>query len=384
MRRGRKSPVEPAAHIPDEGRGLRGGVPRALVILIGAAAGVVALAGVRSVAWLIGPVFLALIIVITANPVQTWLRRHGWPRWAAALVLMIVVYVVLLGLFAVVIISVGELVTVLPQYAAQANVSVQKAVNALGDAGVGQQQLKSIASSLDIGKLVSLAGKLVAGIGGLVSNVFFLLILLLFLSIEATWAEGRLAAIGGDRPWITDALGRFSRGTRKYMIVTTVFGFIVSVLDSVGLFIVGVPGAVLWGLLAFVTNYIPNVGFVIGVIPPALVALLIGGWPKALIVVAIYCVLNFVVQSLIQPQFVADSLGLSTMVTVLALVFWAWLLGPIGAILAIPATLLCKALFVDVDPRAGWADVLLSRPPRPPERPEPAPAPAEDPPSSAA
>ena len=382
MRLGRKSPVVPAAHIPEDGRGTRGGVPRALVILIGAAAGVVTLAGVRSVAWLIGPVFFALVIVITASPVQTWLRRHGWPRWAAALALMLVVYIVLLGLFVVVVISVGELVTVLPQYVSQANGSVQKAINALGNAGVGKQQLQSIASSVNIGKVVSLAGKLVAGIGGLVTNVFFILVLLLFMSAEATWVENRLAAIAGDRPWITDALGRFAKGTRSYMLVTTIFGFIVAVLDVVGLAIIGVPGAILWGFLAFVTNYIPNIGFIIGVIPPALVALLTGGWSEALIVVAVYCVLNFIVQSLIQPQFVGDTVGLSTMVTVLALVFWAWLLGPIGAILAIPATLLCKALFVDVDPRAGWANVLLSQPPKPP--PPRVPEPVAEPPSPAA
>lgn len=355
----------PDTLIPDESRRMRAGVPRALVILIGAASTVVILAGVRQVAWLIGPVFLAMVIVITANPVQTWLRRHGWPRWLAALALMIVVYAVLLGLFAVVIVSIAELATVLPQYAAQANGAVQKAIDALGKAGVGRDQMRDVASSVDVSKLVGLARTLVAGIGGIVTNVFFLLALLLFLSVEATWVEDRFRGIGKDRPWITGALQRFAGGTRTYMLVTTVFGFIVAVLDTAALYIIGIPGAILWGLLAFVTNYIPNIGFIIGVIPPALLALLVGGWVKAVIVVVVYCALNFVVQSLIQPQFVAGSVGLSTIVTVLALVFWAWLLGPLGAILAVPATLLCKALFVDIDPKAGWADALLSQPPKP-------------------
>ena len=93
MRLRRKTtPGPPDPLIPDESGRLRAGVPRALVLLIGAAATVVTLAGVRSVAWLVGPVFLALVIVITANPVQAWLRRHGWPRWLSAAALIVVVY----------------------------------------------------------------------------------------------------------------------------------------------------------------------------------------------------------------------------------------------------------------------------------------------------
>ncbi|HEX3592534.1 MAG TPA: AI-2E family transporter, partial [Pseudonocardiaceae bacterium] len=249
MRIRRKTLGLPDTLIPDETGRLRAGVPRALVILIGAASMVVILAGVRQVAWLIGPVFLALVIVITANPVQMWLRRHGWPRWLAAAALMVVVYVVLLGLFAVVVVSIAELATVLPQYVSQANSAVQKAVNTLGGAGVGRDQLRDVASSLDVSKLVSLAKGLVGAIGGVVTNVFFLLALLLFLSVEATWAEERFASIARDRPWITGALQRFAGGTRSYMLVTTVFGFIVAVLDTVALYIIGVPGAVLWGLL---------------------------------------------------------------------------------------------------------------------------------------
>ncbi|HLM07752.1 MAG TPA: AI-2E family transporter, partial [Blastococcus sp.] len=122
--------------------------------------------------------------------------------------------------------------------------------------------------------------------------------------------------------------------------------------------IIGVPLPVLWGLLSFLTNFIPNIGFVIGLVPPALLALLEGGVPMMLTVVAVYCVLNLVIQSLIQPRFVGDSVGLSMTMTFLALIFWAWLLGPVGALLAIPMTLLFKALLVDVDPSGRWAIAL--------------------------
>lgn len=340
----------PVVLLPADGR--VGVVPRALVILLGAAAAVITIAGVRAVAWLVGPVFLALVIVITVSPVQTWLRRNGLPRWLAGAVLLVVVYAVMVALFLVVIISLAQLAMLVPHYVARANELVHDVVAALGRLGVDEQQVRAAASSMDVGKLAEFAGSLLASLGGLVTNLLFLLALLLFLCTEATWVEQRFGVIAEDRPWITAALGRFAGGTRSYLLVTTVFGFIVAVLDAGALALIGIPAPILWGLLSFVTNYIPNIGFIIGVAPPALLGLLDGGWPKLLTVIVVYVLLNFVIQSLIQPRFVASSVGLSTLVTVLALVFWAWLLGPLGALLAVPATLPLKALFVDIDPKA--------------------------------
>ncbi|MEU4673192.1 AI-2E family transporter [Amycolatopsis sp. NPDC023774] len=344
-------------------------LPRVLVIMVGAASVVITLAGLRAIAFIVGPVFLAMVIVVTASPVQTWLQRKGWPRWLTTVALVAVVYLVILSLVFVVIVSLAQLATLLPTYAAKASDLLRSATDQLAQFGVGPQQLRDLASSLDLGKLANLVGSLLTGVGGVLTNLVFLLALLLFLSTEATWADQRLDAIDTDRPWLTAAFHRFAEGTRSYILVTTVFGFIVAVLDGAALAILGVPVPILWGLLAFVTNYIPNVGFVIGVIPPALLSLLDGGWEKMIIVVVVYCALNFVVQSLIQPRFVGGSVGLSTLVTVLALVFWSWLLGPLGAILAVPATLLIKALFVDIDPTAGSADALIrmiaKRPGRP-------------------
>uniref|UniRef100_UPI0025B08781 AI-2E family transporter n=1 Tax=Amycolatopsis solani TaxID=3028615 RepID=UPI0025B08781 len=339
-------------------------LPRALVVLLGAAAAVIVLAGVQAVAWLAGPVFLAFVVVITLDPVRKWLRDKGWPRWLTVTVLVITVYAVLLSFFLVVVVSVAQLSALLPHYTGRANELLHDGLTVLGRFGVGEPQLRAMLSSVDAGKLVGFAGSLLAGVGGLVTNLAFLLALLLFLSAETAWAGQRLGRIARDRPWISASLRGFASGTRRYLLVTTVFGGLVAALDTTALALLGIPGAVLWGLLAFVTNYIPNVGFIIGVAPPALIALLDGGWSSLLVVLVVYAGLNFVVQSLIQPRFVAGSVGLSTLVTVLALVFWTWLLGPLGAVLAVPATLLAKALLVDVDPRARWAEALLSAPRR--------------------
>ena len=124
----------------------------------------------------------------------------------------------------------------------------------------------------------------------------------------------------------------------------------------------------LWVILAFVTNYIPNIGFVIAVIPPAILALLTGGWGACLAVIIAYCVINLTMQDFIQPKFVSDAVRLSLTLTFFSVVFWALVLGPIGAVLAIPATLLVRALLLDADPDAFWARSLSGDPADPPTR----------------
>ena len=186
------------------------------------------------------------------------------------------------------------------------------------------------------------------------------------MAIESSGFPRRMALVGEERPHLPVALTLFAQGTRSYLLVSTVFGAIVAVGDWIALTIIGVPAAALWGLLAFVTNYVPNIGFVLGVVPPALLGLLAGGWGELIAIVVVYSLLNFVVQTLIQPRFVGDSVGLSMTVTFIALLFWGWVLGALGALLAIPLTLLVKALLVDVDPRGHWLDALLREEPRAP------------------
>ena len=285
--------------------------------------------------------------------------RRGWPGWATSLVVVILVYAILFGLALGIIISIARLATELPKYASTAQGLVTSATARLAALGVGPEQLQQAAGSLDLGKLAGVLGALLSSIAGLATNFVFLLALLLFLSVEAGGMGDRFALIAEDRPKIIKALGHSAWGTRQYLLVTTVFGFIVAALDSVALALLGIPLAVTWGLLSFITNYIPNVGFLIGVVPPALLGLLTGGPQLMVIVIIVYCGINFVVQSIIQPRFIGDAVGLSVTITFVALVFWAWLLGPLGAILAIPLTLMCKAILVDVDPQARWAEVLL-------------------------
>ncbi|MFC4082210.1 AI-2E family transporter [Amycolatopsis samaneae] len=332
--------------------------PRALVLLLGTAAAVVCVAGVKAIAWLAAPTLLAAVVVLTLGPVHGWLRRRGFPRWAATTALVVSVYGTLAAFTVALVVSVTELAALLPRYAERLTRLVADATDALGRLGIGPSRPREVAPALDPGKLLSYLGSLLSDLTGVTTSLVFLLGLLLFLSTGIADAERRLAGIADDRPRTAEALRDFARRVRRYLVVTTVFGLVVAALDTAALLLLGVPLAVLWGLLSFVTNYIPTIGFLLGLAPPALLALLDDGWRAMLAVLVVYGVLNFVVQSLIQPRYVGNAVGLSATATFVALVFWSWVLGPLGALLSVPATLLVLAVLADT-PRRGWVTALV-------------------------
>ncbi|BDU06392.1 AI-2E family transporter [Nocardia cyriacigeorgica] len=334
-------------------------IPRGLIVLLAIAAAVIAVAGAKAFAGIIGPVFLALMLTIAVQPVQVWARKRGWPGWLGMVGALVAVVAILLGLIGALLLSAAQLATELPKYTDSLDDLLAGVRSRLADAGIDDERINNALSGIDLGKLVRLLDDVLAGLLGIFSNVFFLLALLLFMAVDGMTISARMRLVERVRPDIAYALGRFVVGTRKYLLVSTVFGLIVAVLDGGALWLLGVPLPVLWAILSFITNYIPNIGFVIGLIPPALLALLDGG-PMAMVwVIVVYSVINFVIQSIIQPKFVGDAVGLSVTVTFLSLVFWSWVLGALGALLAIPLTLLVKALLLDIDPSTRWVDALI-------------------------
>ena len=200
---------------------------------------------------------------------------------------------------------------------------------------------------------------MLTGILGALGGLFFLVTVMFFFVVAVRGFEPRMAWLRGSKPQLAAALAKFVNGTQKYLVMTALFGAIVGALDSVALWLIGVPLPLAWGFFSFITNFIPNIGFVIGIVPPSLLALLDSGWQQMVLVILVYSVLNVTIQTFIQPRFVGNSVGLSAEMTYMSLVVWAFLLGALGALLAVPMTLLLRAFFVDADPRAAWAAPLI-------------------------
>ena len=338
---------------------LNRGLPRAVIILVGLGAAIFALIGLRQLSWLIGPVFLAMVIVILVHPLHGWLRRYHVPSAVALVLLLVSIYGTITVIVVVVAVSLARLVGLLPEYAAELEILLQDLRDRLAVVGIGPEQARALTSMIEPSRAVQAVTAVLAQVVSFGANVVLLLSLLLFMGVDSTGVRPRMTSITAQRPLFAGALRSFAVKTRRFLGVTTVFGLITGFADTLLLLWLDIPLAVLWGLLAALCNYIPYVGFVIGVIPPAVLALLIGGLPLMLVVIISYILLNSLFTSLIQPYFVGDAVGVSTTMTLVSLVLWGWVLGALGAILAIPLTLLCKAVLVDADPRATWVNALI-------------------------
>lgn len=335
-------------------------VPRVVVLLLGFAAAWIVVGGLRSLSSIVGPAFLALVLTIGTQPVRAALERRGLPSWVGVLLALGIVYVGLIGFTVALTVALARFATLLPSYEPEMERLLAAAVDWLSRQGVGEAQIAEMLAGFDLDRLVSLAGSLVSGLVGVLSGLFLVVTLVLFMVVDASGFSSRLRRLPAEHEHWVAAMTTFGAATRRYIVVSTVFGLIVAVLDTVALMWLGVPVALLWGLLSFVTNYIPNIGFVLGVVPPALIGLLEGGPSLMIWVLVVYSVLNVAVQTVIQPKVVGDAVGLSTTVTMLSLVFWAFTLGSTGALLAVPLTLFAKAVLVDADPRTHWISPLIT------------------------
>jgi AI-2 transport protein TqsA len=338
----------------------RPALPRGLIILLGVAAALVVALGMRQFSNILGPVFLALVLSIAVHPVRRLAARYHLPAWLGMILSLITVYLIVFGLFAILVIAGIQFASLLQSYGPQFQAFLQDASQALQSVGVSQEKLQDFVNDLSPSRLVGVASSLLGGLAGVLSDAFFLIVLLFFTVVDAGDFASKLKRdpVHGKR--LADVFDRFARGSRQYLAVATVFGAIVAFCDLIALWILDIQYAWLWALLAFITNYIPNIGFIIGLVPPTIIALLDKDVLTAIIVVAVYCVLNFVIQTIIQPRVVGVTVGLSATLSFLSLIVWATILGASGAFLAIPLSLLVKALLVDVDPEQIWVSPLLS------------------------
>ena len=331
----------------------------AIVIIVAGLA--VSCAGIYFARALIGPAFFALTLVITVRPLVALASRHHVPRPISAVGAIILIYAFVIGLFVALGVAIAQLVETLPDYSGKFEAIWTQLQTLLGRFGVDQSTLMSqVSRMLDTSRIVMLAQGMLSQVTSFGSVLMIMALTVVFLMFDMSRIELRARALTILKPEIAAALAGFAKAVRSYWLVSTIFGLIVAVLDVVALGILGVPMAVTWGVLSFITNYIPNIGFFIGLIPPALLALVDSGPWTALWVVVAYAALNFVIQTLIQPKFTGDAVGLNTTTTFLSLLFWAEVIGALGTILAIPLTLFVKALLIDSDPRSRWVSIFLS------------------------
>jgi len=327
-------------------------------ILLLSACAVVILAGIRVAAPVIGPVILALLITIAWSPGSRWLQHRGWPPALAALT-GIVLGVVLIALFVVLVwSSLVQLQSRLPSYQPRVFELRGSIADLLVRLPFDSSRLLS-AEALQPGAIVSYTLRLIGGITSAAGNLGILVLIMAFMMIESLRYPAKLHYAFSDWLLTPERLDAFVYSMRSYVVINAVFGLVAAVLNTIVLLALGVDFAILWGVLSFVLSFLPNVGFVLALFPPSLLALLQFGFARALMVALAYIVMNFVVDNVVKPRFVGESLDLSPAVVVLSLVFWGWLLGPVGALLAVPLSIALR-FGCEAFPELRWLARLMS------------------------
>lgn len=324
--------------------------------LLGLAAAAVVIAGIFFAKEIVGPIALAIVIVVICEPLRVPLERRGWPRWLSTTSVIALAYGILLAMGALLWFAGNQFVRLVIGLTDDGELGrrIDEFLAWLESLGITEQATDSLSEALDPATLLQLASDIGGTVLAVATALFFVFAYVIFMAVDAARYQGVPSAFRAPHAAAIERITRLNSGIRRYFIVNAAFGAIVAIIDGLALWWMGVPGPAIWAVLAFVTNFIPNIGFVLGVIPPAILAFVVGDWPMLIGVIVVYSVVNVVLQVLVQPKFVSDAVDLSLTLSFFSVIFWTFVIGPLGAILSIPLTLATRALLLEPNPDALW------------------------------
>lgn len=322
-----------------------------------AAAFVILVAGMQAAQPLLVPFLLSLFITVIATPPLFYLKSKGFPEGVAIFIVVLGIALVGLLLGWMVGDSLNDFTSNLPKYQERLQSLSQGLLHWLNqhDIRVDQQALLTF---LDPGKALAMAGKLLRGLGGVLAQSVFILITVIFMLLEARLFSAKIIAITENPQAAQARIENITDSIKQYMSIKTSTSLLTGVVVTLVLLIIGVDYPVLWGLVAFLFNFVPNIGSIIAAIPAVLLALIQLGAGAALWTAAGYLAINSLVGNVIEPRFMGKGLGLSPLVVFISLVFWGWVLGPVGMFLSVPLTVTLKIILESSSESRGVAFLL--------------------------
>jgi len=222
--------------------------------------------------------------------------------------------------------------------------------------------VKDLVKLIDPSGAMDLAARLLNGLGGALNNALLIMFTVVFVLLEAWSFPRKLHAMVGSED-SSGTLTRFSASLNRYIGLKTAISLVTGVIVWVWVTLMGLDFAMLWGLLAFMLNYVPNIGSIIAAVPAVLLAVVQLGVGRALLIGIGYMVLNVLMGNLLEPRIMGRSMGLSTLVVFLSLIFWGWVLGPVGMLLSVPLTMTLVIALESSPSTQRFAILLCETPP---------------------
>jgi predicted PurR-regulated permease PerM len=342
-------------------RGLRSNAPlppllRTLVI---AASAVVILAGMSAASNILNAFLLAVLIATVCVPFENWLQHKGTRPLLAFVVTLLISILIGIGAALFLALSILQVIQELPKYQAQLQNYLNILTTQLEALGFSANTLAEAAiSSSD--QVIQVSLGILRSVVGALGTVGLMYFFLFYMLMDGNRIAERLHRKLGHEDSFVARAARFTTNARRYLILRTIIGAGIATIQTVLMLVMGVDFALLWGALSFICNYIPNIGFVIGLIPPAILIFLEQGPGPTIVFMILYLVINNIVENYIAPKFIGVQVNLSPLSVTLSLVFWTWILGPLGAILGLPITLFIKGVLLEGDSSADPLIALMS------------------------
>lgn len=307
---------------------------------------VIVIAGLKTIAGLLGPILLSLFVVLISYPIMTWLKRRGAAGWLAYTGVVLVVIAVGLVFILFLGVSLTELYGALPTYEERIAQQLSGLEQWVARYNIQVEEVLQL-EWFDPTEIFQLLFSFVQGLLDTVGNTGLTLLIFIYMLASAPNFTARLQrGLASDLP-LLNRFSSFARSISTYLLIKSWLGALTAIGQIILMWILGVDFAVLWGVLSFLFNFVPNIGFYIALIPPVMVALIEFGLTKAIILVVGYSLINNFFDVVIAPRYLGKELDLSVVVTFLTVILWSWILGPIGAFMALPLTLMVKKLVLE-------------------------------------
>ena len=324
--------------------------------LVVAAAFVIVVSGLKMAGPLLVPFLLAVFIAMIVSPLLAWLKRYQLPNGVAIFVVIALVFSVGLILAAVIGSSVDNFRQDIPTYSAKLtamSTSIQQWLSQRGIAIDSEQW----SSSFNPGAVMGVVGNTLASFGNVMTNAVMILLTVIFILAEnVSFGEKLRSATGSNNS--QEWLRTFSDSVHSYLAIKAAISLLTGLVIFIWLTILGVDYAVLWGLIAFLLNFIPTVGSFIAAVPAVLLALVQLGVFEACLTLAGFVVVNLIMGNVLEPRWMGRGLNLSPLVVFVSLVLWGWVLGPVGMLLSIPLTIMLKIALENQD-ETRWIGIML-------------------------
>ncbi|RME29175.1 MAG: AI-2E family transporter, partial [Deltaproteobacteria bacterium] len=330
-------------------------MPRAMVALISVAAFAIVVTGMKDAQDIALPVVFSLFLAILAWPVVRLLVRLHVPKALSILLVMLLIAGALVGSTAIVGDSLASFGSSIPRYQAPLEAQIARVDQFLESRGLSR--LAEIENLFDPASILVAVRSIGAAVLNVASNLLIVLVTTAILLLEATEIGTKLRVAFRDRggaEWIEVA----AENVQRYLALKTVFSLATGVLLGFWTAAWGLDYAVLWGLIAFVLNFVPAIGSIVAAVAPVTLALVLYSPGHAVAVAAGYLAVNVSIGNFIEPRIMGRRLGLSPFVVILSLFFWGYVWGPGGMLVGVPLTVIAK-LLLETSPQTRWIAVLL-------------------------